>query len=83
MPEHEDDLRTFIRHQTARMDRSYRDLAKVIDRNTETQDRVIKRLDDQHDERRAVIDALFLLIDEIRELGRRINPGGEPGAAST
>jgi len=79
--ESEDDLRTFIRHQTARMDRSYRDLARVIDRNTETQDRVIKALDDQHDERRAVIAALFKLIDKIDELGRRIDPGGAPGPA--
>lgn len=81
MADHEDDLRHFIRQQTARIDRSYRDLQKVIDRNSAAFDRngaVIDRalaeFDDQRDERRAMVDALMTLIERIDRLGPE--PGG-------
>lgn len=84
MTEYEDDLRTFIRWQTAQVDRSYRDSAKVIrealDRNNEALerngrafDRVMAALDDHADESRAFTSLLFELIDEIRGHGGRID----------
>jgi hypothetical protein len=88
MGEHDEDFGQFIRAQTARMDRSYRDLAKVIQRNGEIVDRALKKFDamdldrvDERAERKAHISALMRLIDRLDSIERRIDPGEAPGSA--